>query len=465
MERRNFIKYTAAAGASLMLHPFESFALQPGGKIKLAMVGTGHRGSSLWGKTLVTSFADVVEFVGLCDINPGRLETAKRIMGVSCKTYSNFVDMVKDAKPDYVIVTTVDSTHDDFIVQALNMGVNVITEKPMTTDEVKCKRILDAEKKSGKKVTVAFNYRHSVHNMQVKELLANNRIGKVTSVDFNWYLNVFHGADYFRRWHGFVGKGGSLWVHKATHHFDLINWWLNSEPVEVSAYGALEHYGKNNDFRGVNCRTCEHKNKCKFYWDMSQDKRLMELYADNEKHDGYLRDGCVWRNEIDIWDKMSAQIKYANGVIVNYSLTTYSPYEGWQIAFNGMKGRLETWEDIPYLQKTPDDQAKRHAVEMSDADDAIKGEVQEIMVMDNFAKDYEVYTTAKIKGGHGGGDIRMLRRIFVDPTDNPHHVLAGTREGAMSILIGIAARKSIAEGRPVKITELTDLVPKAQTFA
>ncbi|WP_416438160.1 Gfo/Idh/MocA family protein [Phnomibacter sp. MR] len=464
MERRNFMKYTVAAGASLMLHPFESFAIQPGSKIKLAMVGTGHRGSSLWGKTLVSTFADVLEFVGLCDINPGRLETAKRIMGVSCKTYSDFTSMVKETKPDYVIVTTVDSTHDDFIVQALNMGVNVITEKPMTTDEVKCKRILDAEKKSGKKVTVAFNYRHSVHNMQVKELLAADRIGKVVSVDFNWYLNVYHGADYFRRWHGFVGKGGSLWVHKATHHFDLLNWWLNSEPVEVSAYGALEHYGKNNDFRGKNCRTCEHKNKCAFYWDMTQDKRLMELYADNEKHDGYLRDGCVWRNEIDIWDKMSAQIKYANGVVVNYSLTTYSPYEGWQIAFNGKKGRMETWEDIPYLQKTPDDQAKRHAVEMSEADDAIKGEVQEIMVMDNFAKNYEIYTTPKIKGGHGGGDIRMLRRIFVDPTDNPHQVLAGTREGAMSILIGIAARKSIAEGRPVKITELTDLVPKAQTF-
>ena len=52
-------------------------------------------------------------------------------------------------------------------------------------------------------------------------------------------------------------------------------------------------------------------------------------------------------------DKMSAQIIYANGVTANYSLTTYSPYEGWQIAFNGMKGRIETWEDIPYLQKTP----------------------------------------------------------------------------------------------------------------
>jgi predicted dehydrogenase len=464
MERRKFLGYTAAAGAALMLQPFSSFALNTGRRSRLALVGTGHRGSSFWGSTVLRSFNEVVEFVGLCDTNPGRLDYVKKTMGVSCPAFLNFEQMLQETKPDYVIVTTVDSSHDEQIVKALDMGFDVITEKPMTTDEIKCKRILDAEKRSGKKVIVAFNYRHGVHSMQVKELLSAQRIGKVTSVDFNWYLNVFHGADYFRRWHGLMNKGGSLWVHKATHHFDLLNWWLNSEPVEVSAYGALEHYGKNNSFRGTKCRGCEHKGNCKFYWDISKDERLTNLYVKNEHHDGYLRDGCVWRNEIDIYDKMSAQIIYANGVTVNYSLTTYSPYEGWQIAFNGTKGRMETWEDIPYLQKSADDQANRHAVEMSNADDAIPGEFREIMVMDNFAKNYEIFTTPKIKGGHGGGDIRMQRRIFIDKNDNPHHVMAGTREGAMSVLIGVAARKSIALKRPVKISELTDLVPMVNRY-
>jgi predicted dehydrogenase len=261
-----------------------------------------------------------------------------------------------------------------------------------------------------------------------------------------------------------MNRGGSLWVHKATHHFDLLNWWLNSEPVEVSAYGSLEHYGKNNSFRGTKCRGCEHTNNCSFFWDIGKDERLTNLYTKNEHHDGYIRDGCVWSHEIDIYDKMSAQIKYANGVIVNYSLTTYSPYEGWQIAFNGMKGRMETWEDIPYLQKAAAEQANRHAMEMSNTDDAIPGEFREIMVMDNFAKNYEIFTTPNIRGGHGGGDIRMQRRIFVDKNDNPHQVMAGTREGAMSILIGVAARKSIELKRPLKISELTDLVPKANRF-
>ena len=463
MERRTFVKYSAAAGAAMMLPTLESMA-RSGSKIKVVQVGTGHRGTGFWGKDLIKSFGDILDYLGVYDINPGRAEYARNLYGGNCRPYQDFDKMVDENKPDYVIVTTVDATHDEYIIRALQKGCNVITEKPLTTDETKLKNILEAEKASGKKVTVAFNYRHSNHNMRLKDVLASERAGKITSVDFHWYLNVYHGADYFRRWHSIMNRSGSLWVHKATHHFDLLNWWLNSEPVEVSAYGSLEHYGKNNSFRGTKCRGCEHKPNCKFYWYINKDKRLVDLYVNNEKHDGYLRDGCVWRNEIDIYDKMSAQIIYANGVTANYSLTTYSPYEGWHIAFNGMKGRVESWEDIPYLEKAATDQEGRHATEMSNDNKAKANDFRQIMVMDNFSKDYEMINVPKVAGGHGGGDQEMQRRIFRDKQDNPYNILAGTRDGAMSILIGIAARKSIQLKRPVKISELTDLVPMANRF-
>jgi predicted dehydrogenase len=463
MERRTFVKYSAAAGAAMMLPTLESMA-RSGSKIKVVQVGTGHRGTGFWGKDLIKSFGDILDYLGVYDINPGRAEYARNLYGGNCRPYQDFDKMVDENKPDYVIVTTVDATHDEYIIRALQKGCNVITEKPLTTDETKLKNILEAEKASGKKVTVAFNYRHSNHNMRLKDVLASERAGKITSVDFHWYLNVYHGADYFRRWHSIMNRSGSLWVHKATHHFDLLNWWLNSEPVEVSAYGSLEHYGKNNSFRGTKCRGCEHKPNCKFYWDINKDKRLVDLYVNNEKHDGYLRDGCVWRNEIDIYDKMSAQIIYANGVTANYSLTTYSPYEGWHIAFNGMKGRVESWEDIPYLEKAATDQEGRHATEMSNDNKAKANDFRQIMVMDNFSRDYEMINVPKVAGGHGGGDQEMQRRIFRDKQDNPYNIMAGTRDGAMSILIGIAARKSIQLKRPVKISELTDLVPMANRF-
>ena len=457
MKRREFIRNTSAATAGMLLAATIP-VWAAGRKTKLALVGTGHRGTGFWGRTIVDQFSDVVEYVGLCDSNPGRLEFARQRMGVNCPLFTDYDTMLSTVKPEVVIVTTVDADHHIFIVKALEAGANVITEKPMTTDETKCQAILDAEKRTGKKVTVAFNYRHGPHMLKIKELLAANRIGNLSSVDFNWMLNVYHGADYFRRWHGLMARSGSLWVHKATHHFDLLNWWLDSDPVEVTAQGSLEFYGKNNSFRGVRCRGCAHKDICKFYRDITKEEWLDQLYVKNEHYDGYFRDGCVWRNEIDIYDKMSAQIRYANGVLVNYSLTTYSPYEGWRIAFNGFNGRMETWQDIPY-QDALVDQESRHAVEMSQNKDALPGKFRDIMVMDNFAKQHEVINVPQYAGGHGGGDKRMHNRIFRDPADNPHKILAGTRDGAMSLLVGVAARKSIEEKRMVRIAELTDIVP------
>lgn len=464
MKRRDFLSNSSMAAAGLLLAqtPVAALAATAGTKKRLALIGTGHRGTGFWGETVLKNFGDVVEFVGLCDSNPGRVAYAKQRLNVTCPTFTDFEAMMKAVRPDVVIVTTVDSTHDQFIIRALELGADVITEKPMTTDEIKCRNILDAEKRTGRNVTVAFNYRHGPHMMKIKELLAANSIGRVTSVDFNWMLNVYHGADYFRRWHGINAKSGSLWVHKATHHFDLLNWWLNSEPVEVTAQGDLEHYGKNNPFRGITCRGCTYQNVCQFYRDITKDNWLNDLYVKNEHFDGYHRDGCVWRNEIDIWDKMTAQIKYANGVVVNYSLTTYSPYEGWRIAFNGFGGRLESWQDIPYQQPDQTDQASRHAVEMSQDKDAIPDRYRELVLMKNFQREHQLIRVPQYAGGHGGGDKRMQHRIFKDPADNPYNILAGAREGAMSLLIGVAARKSIREKRTVAITELTDLTPVAQ---
>lgn len=462
LKRRDFLaKSGALAAGSLIapaIMPLNSFAFKTKKK-KVALVGTGIRGVTFWGKRLVENYSDVLEFVGLCDINPGRLEFGKGYIGASCPTFTDFEEMMKKTKPDYLIVTTVDSTHDQFIIKGLEMGVDVITEKPMTTDEVKCQNILDAEKRTGKKVIVGFNYRYGTQFTKFKELLAQETVGKITSVDFHWYLNTYHGASYFRRWHGLREKGGTLLVHKATHHFDLLNWWLDSDPVEVHAYGDLEHYGHNNEFRGDKCRGCQFKDKCKFYWDITGDKMMMDLYANHEKHDGYIRDNCLWRKEIDIYDKMAVQIRYANNVQVSYSLTTYSPYEGFSIAFNGMNGRIDSWEGIPWRSDEQISQAKLHEQEMDQKKEGETSEYDEIMVMKNFG-DYEQVRIPKVKGGHGGGDSRLQDKIFRNPDmADPLKHAAGTRDGAMSVLIGVAARKSIEEGRAVKIEELTDLKP------
>lgn len=449
MNRRNFISTSAAgaAGALLSSIPLVGNAQKElkqkapkATKTRVAVVGTGSRGTRMWGKRVIDNYGDIVEYVGLCDTNAGRLEASKKYMGATCKTYTDFDEMMKECKPEILIVTTMDSTHDEFIIKGMKYGSDILTEKPMTTDEVKCQAILDAQKKYGKEVIVTFNYRFSPHRAKIWELIHSGEIGEVTSVDFHWCLDTRHGSDYFRRWHRKRKFGGSLWVHKSSHHFDLLGWWLNSEPEEVFAYGQLDFYGKNGKQRGTNCRSCSFKNSCDFYWDVNSNDYYKLLYTDNEQHDGYLRDGCVFKEDIDIFDKMCASIKYANGVQVSYSLTAYSPYEGYRIAFNGTKGRIDAW--------------------IQESNPVHDGQYDEIMVTRNFGN--RNYIRIPQSEGHGGGDKLIHEKIWKKIKDDPYKQTANLRDGAFAILTGVAARKSCDSGKPIKLADLTDLKPQSK---
>jgi predicted dehydrogenase len=378
----------------------------------------------------------VLEFVGLCDVNPLRVAYAKKVIGVDCPTFTSLDEMLERAKPELLMVTTVDAFHEGCIVKALDRGIDVLTEKPMVIDEVQCQAVLDAEKRSGRKLGVTFNYRFAPKHRKTKELLAAGAIGKVTSVDFSWYLNTRHGADYFRRWHRLRSKGGSLWVHKASHHFDLLNWWLDADPVEVSAFGSLRNYGKNGPFRHTNCRPCPHKAQCPYHWDITKNAHLVSLYVECEQADGYLRDGCVFKEDVDIPDTMNAVVRYSNGAQMSYSVNAFMPIEGYRVAFNGTQGRLEVrdFEGQPW--------------QVSDE--------TEMDLIKNFGQ-RERIQIPKTEGGHGGGDD-VLRDLLFRGTALPEYMqLPSSRAGAMSCLTGIAARKSMDSGRPVKIADLVRL--------
>jgi predicted dehydrogenase len=437
INRRDFVKSASVAGAGLLMANGFTANAQTSARKRYAIIGTGHRATSMWGVQVAEKYTNEIEFVGLCDKNSKRVEAGKKLIGASCPTFTNFDEMLAKTKPEILVVTTMDSTHHEFITRALAKGIKVITEKPMVTEANQCQAVLDAEQRYNNKVIVTFNYRYAPKHEKIKQIIASGEIGDILSVDFAWYLDTSHGADYFRRWHRLKSGGGSLWVHKATHHFDLVNWWLAADPVEVTAYGRLNIYGKAGAFRGANCRTCPHKEKCPFYWDMTKDARLMKLYAECEDVDGYYRDGCVFREDCDIYDTMSAIVKYSSGVSMNYSLNAAMPYEGYQISFNGTRGRL----DVRDYERQP--------WQVS--------EVQEAYLTKNFTKKREKLEMPNIRGAHFGGDARLLDVIFKNAEVPDYLKLPSARAGAMSCLTGIAARTSIEKSRPVKISELVKL--------
>ncbi|TVR47012.1 MAG: gfo/Idh/MocA family oxidoreductase [Planctomycetota bacterium] len=431
---------------------------------RYAVIGTGAR-SGMFTSALCKDFSEHGKLVALCDINHTRMAYNVQMLkekhelqhDIPCYGIESFDEMIRKERVDTVIVTTVDRTHHTWIIRAMEAGCDAISEKPMTTDEVKCRHILDAIERTGRSLRVTFNYRYSPRNSKVKELLMQGVIGEVKSVHFEWLLDTKHGADYFRRWHRDKNNSGGLMVHKATHHFDLVNWWLDSSPETVYAQGGLVFYGRENaEKRGVmqfydrgtgNPLAANDP----FALDLSKNDHKRQLYLEAEHEDGYRRDQSVFSDGISIEDDMAVLVRYRSGATMTYHLTAYSPWEGWRIAFNGTKGRLEyDVHENSYISGSDED-SNRPDVRDSKAVDL--KEPARILIRPHWGQPVEVEVESG-GGGHGGGDVRLLRDIFVGDEADPLARAADHIAGARSILTGIAANKSFATGMPVQVDDL-----------
>jgi len=363
---------------------------------------------------------------------------ARDYIGLDCPMFhaKQFDEMIEKTSPDRVIVTTVDCFHSQYICRAMEKGLDVICEKPLATDEKMIEDIMSTIRRTGRKLTLTHNYRFGPDAEAIKKVLESGEIGHVTSVDFNYYLDTDHGASYFRRWHGFKQNNGSLLVHKSSHHFDLANWWLGAEPVEVRAFGALRRYGHNSDYRSARCMGCPHKDKCEFFYDITKSEFMMNLYVKPETEDGYIRDACLYRPDINVWDTHSLNVRYHNGVMMTYSLNCFMPYEGYLISFNGTHGRLDArvYHEQPWKVDN----------------------LAELRITPLF-KDSRIETVKTGGEGHWGSDTKMQDMIFRGPKPDPMHQAATPREAALAALIGIAGRRSIEQERPIFIEELAKL--------
>ena len=146
-----------------------------------------------------------------------------------------------------------------------------------------------------------------------------------------------------------------------------------------------------------------------------------------------MRDGCVWDNDNDTYDTMTVEVKYNNGVLLNYSLNAFLPYEGQRITFNGEKGRL----DVRLYHRQP------WEVEHE----------SDFRLTKNFKKT-KTWHVKPGEGGHGGADEKLKDMLFKSDQTDPLGKMAGSRAGVMASLAGIAAHQSIETGERVKIADL-----------
>ena len=248
-------------------------------------------------------------------------------------------------------------------------------------------------------------------------------------MDFEYILSDWHGGDYFRRWHSYEKNIGSLLVHKSTHHFDLINWWIDDTPCEVFAFGERKFWGDDRyKDHGERCITCKKPCRYRYDWDAVPVDR--PLYLECESSDGYYRDRCLWRADIDLPDTFALTCKYESGVLMTYSLVTYGQFEGYRCNITGDRARLELNYNFG---------GHKPSMKIYNLDGSVS---------EHFPKEG--------LGDHGGGDAKIQDMLFRGWDDDPLGHAAGTLDGIKSIMIGICGNISIKEDRKVRLKDELD---------
>jgi predicted dehydrogenase len=432
-------------------------------KRRYVVIGTGHR-VQMYLDAMTGDHRDDAELVGLVEPNPGRLavhvdrlsEAGLDVARIATGHPDDLERVLTETGADRAIITSPDYTHAGLIVRALDSGLDVVVEKPLTINPESTRQIAEAVNRTGQQVVVTHNYRYSPRNSALKELIKSGSIGNPLSVAFEWVLDTAHGADYFRRWHRDKANSGGLLIHKASHHFDLVNWWLADFPVSVYARGGLRFYGSENaaarGMSGRHERGTHEGAHDPWELDLRSDPRLQALYLDNEPYDGYRRDQDVFGPGVTTEDNLAVIVDYGRGSTLSYALNAHSPWEGYRVAVNGDEGRaeLEVVERAAVMVD-PDGQVTVDPSAVPESSARSGGQRLTLQRHWEAARDV---TIPEGEGGHGGGDSLLLADVFKGAGTDWLERASSWVDGVRSIAVGMAGNESLRTGLPVAIADL-----------
>jgi predicted dehydrogenase len=424
---------------------------------RYAITGVSNRAHYMFFKPLLNTYNDRGEVVALLDKDASRMKwfNEDNKTNLPCYKPEQFDEMIRTTKPDTIIVVCQDGMHHHYVLEALKRNLDVIVEKPLTIDEEKCTALARALKESKGKVAMTFNYRYGPAATKIRELIAQGKVGKVVSVDLNWYLDTCHGSSYFQRWNRLREVSGGLSIHKACHHFDLVRWWIGQNATDVFAFGKLNFYGPkgiNNPLKpnqigdGRTCKTCDSRTKCRYYMRWNRDElrngnlitKLDEHVDRASQYEGYSPRQCIYDPQINIEDTYAAVIRYDDGAYLNYSLNASVPYEGFRLGINGTEGRIDYTEFHGGDGRFP-----------------FPNPGQLPVIYTPMFGGQESIDIVNLGGGHGGGDPLLLDEIFIGPdTTATVNRMAGLEDGIEAVMTGISVHRSANEHTPISVADM-----------
>jgi len=403
-------------------------------------------------------FSGVGEVVGVLDCDPERMRVMNERCGTNIPSFADFGAMLREARPEVILVGVPDSHHAGYILKALANDLDVIVEKPMVIHSAQARAILEAEARSRGRVRVAFNMRYHPYSLTARRFIREGHLGKIANIEFAFNIDTRHGSSYFYRWNRVRENSGGLSIHKGCHHFDLIGWLIEDRPETVFAFGKRNFYGPDGALRprsadGETLPRREERLRCPYYnrhmadafgpdenpatkWD-PLDLPYHQQYPDERKR-------YIYDPEINIEDTYSAVIGYRGGASMAYSCNFSAAWEGYRLAINGSGGRLE----VALTSRTFGPGG------MFEAPPAH----QEMTFYPLFGGRQTLKVEVHSAGGHGGADPLIQEDMFNEGKGNGAIAglccYSGAVDGAYAVATGEALWRSIAEKRPVSIGEL-----------
>lgn len=415
---------------------------------RYAVCGVSARALATFIGPLLRQLREKVELVALLDPDRLRFERCFELYpesrGIPCFHPDQLDELLHTVRPDGLIIASTDAFHTPYLLAGFRHNLELICEKPLVTSVEDALKVMRASERSSSPVRVTFNLRYPALHRRIYEVIQSGTLGDIQHVELRWTLDPQHGASYFRRWHRHRNLSGGLLVHKSCHHFDLVRWWLQDEPIEAIGLQLPASYGPQSEWNpdrkdGRFCSSCDDRTRCTF----APEQRLMgenpggEPLSGDRPLDGYSTyrpDACIFDSSFDAADGYSALLRYRRGAVLSYSIHFASPIESYQLSVTGTRGRLETRRYIApqRLKFTPPPCV--------------------LNVMPLFGAPTQ-HSIPEILPQHDGGDTLMLEELF-DPEPVLTPAQAALYDGIIAVMTGEAVERSIQERRMIRLEEL-----------
>ena len=397
-------------------------------KIRLAIIGTGMRGTFCFGSILKKR--DDIEIAALCDTNHVRLKAAAEYLGINPPLYTSVDDMAAKENFDGVIITTPDCTHYEISMKALDYNWNVLVDKPLATNVKDCKALIAKAEEKKLTLMIGFNLRHHAVLKKLKEIIDNGTLGKVFLAENREFYDG--GKTYMSRWNRLYSNTGGLWIHKGSHDFDVFNWLLDFPKIKrvcsFASVNVLKKEGLPFELEdsiqpGPDCNKCHYRSKCadRFVFEGND----LKFWGDDATAvDGYRRNQCMYLSDKDVHDNGIAMVEYENDIKVSHLECFIGSKTDRVYTIAGDKATAE--------------------VSLSD---------RTVKVTSRWTHDAVTYYVPEVAGGHGGADPALVEK-FCKVIRGEEEANSTALHGLWASAIGQAAEISRREHRMVEISEL-----------